>query len=72
MSGKTLLMFCWRPDPCSLALCLCSEAADFLLKIGKGFKGVCFFDTASRGWVIKDVQGRVTPRHSSPIAVSEV
>jgi hypothetical protein len=55
----------------------CSEAADYLLTgtalDAHGLKGVCFYDgSLHKGWVIKDRVGRITPRHSSPIAEREV
>jgi hypothetical protein len=64
----------------SVCCCLtshCSEAADYLLQgislAIQGFKGVCYYDgLLHKGWVVKDLVGRVMPRHSSPIAEREV
>jgi hypothetical protein len=59
----------------------CSTAADFIrrrLRTAAGrYKGVCYYSTSSggagySGWVVCDIQGRVMPLSTSPIAEHEV
>lgn len=50
--------------------CLCRAAAEHLLqKLDRQhFKGVCFFASESKQWVILEGSGRCKSKHSSPVS----